>query len=50
VGTVVVIAGVAFSVVLVGTAGGALVLAPLVVLAENTSGVHHEVRLAEVCR
>jgi hypothetical protein len=50
VGTVVVIAGVAFTVVVVGTGGGALVLAPLLVLAENASGIPHEVRLAEVCR
>jgi len=50
VGTVVVIAGVAFAVVVVGSGGGALVLAPLVVLAENTGGIPHEAQLAEVCR
>jgi hypothetical protein len=50
VGTVVVIASVTFAVVVAGSGGGALVLAPLVVLAENTWGTPHEAQLAEVCR
>ncbi|WP_239576302.1 hypothetical protein [Archangium primigenium] len=48
VGTVVVIAGVAFTVVVVGSGGGALALAPLVVFAENTPGTPHEFQLTEV--
>lgn len=47
-GTVVVIAGVAFTVVVVGSGGGALALAPLVVFAENTPGTPHEFQLTEV--
>ncbi len=43
-------AGVAFTVVVVGSGGGALALAPLVVFVEDTSGLLHEALLAEVRR
>ncbi len=50
VGTVVVIAGVAFTVVVVGSGGVALALVPVVVFVEDTSGLLHEARLAEAGR
>jgi hypothetical protein len=50
VGTVVVIAGVAFAVVVVGSGGVALALVPVVVFVEDTSGLLHEARLAEAGR
>jgi hypothetical protein len=50
VGTVVVIAGVAFAVVIVGSGGAALVLAPLLVMAESSPEMSPEVQLAEACR
>ncbi|HEX8698902.1 MAG TPA: hypothetical protein VF815_08695 [Myxococcaceae bacterium] len=50
VGTAVVIAGVAFVVVIAGTAGAALVLAPLVLLAEGSPPLSPGLQLAEVCR
>ncbi|MFE8598557.1 hypothetical protein [Archangium violaceum] len=48
VGTVVVIAGVAFAVA--GSGGGALALVPLLVFANNTTDTPHEFHLAEACR
>ncbi len=50
VGTVVVIAGVAFAVVVAGSGGAALALVPLLVMAETSSGMAPELHLAEVCR
>ncbi|HVG61068.1 MAG TPA: hypothetical protein VNA24_21085, partial [Hyalangium sp.] len=50
VGAVVVIAGVAFAVVVTGTGGAALVLAPLLVIAEISPQVPRVSQLAEACR
>ncbi|MBN1205688.1 MAG: hypothetical protein JXB05_12285 [Myxococcaceae bacterium] len=50
VGAVVVIAGVAFAVVVAGSGGAALVLAPLLVMAENSPEVPTENELVEACR
>lgn len=50
VGTVVVIAGVAFAVVVAGSGGAVLALAPLLVMAEISPGMLPEVQLAEACR
>ncbi|WP_245814623.1 hypothetical protein [Cystobacter ferrugineus] len=50
VGTVVVIAGVAFAVVVAGSGGAVLVLTPLLVMAERSPGMLSEIQLAEVCR
>jgi hypothetical protein len=50
VGAVVVIAGVAFAVALVGSGGAALVLVPILVMAGSSPGLPLEVQLAEVCR
>jgi hypothetical protein len=50
VGTVVVIAGVTFAVVVAGSGGAALALAPLLVMAETSPGMSPELHLAEVCR
>jgi hypothetical protein len=49
VGSMVVIAGVAF-VAVMASGGGALLLVPLLVLAENTSGKSPEARIAEATR
>jgi hypothetical protein len=50
VGAVVVISGVAFAVVVAGSGGAALVLAPLLVMAENSPELPLEVQSAEACR
>jgi hypothetical protein len=50
VGAVVVIAGVAFAVLVVGSAGAALVLVPILVIAEISPGMPPEIQLAEACR
>jgi hypothetical protein len=50
VGTVVVIAGVPFAVVVAGSGGAALALAPLLVMAETSPGMSPALHLAEVCR
>jgi hypothetical protein len=50
VGTVVVIAGVAFAVVVAGAGGAVLALAPLLVMAESSPGMLPEIQLAEACR
>ncbi len=50
VGTVVVIAGVAFAVVVAGSGGSALALAPLLIMAEISPEVPPEIQLAEACR
>jgi hypothetical protein len=50
VGTVVVIAGVAFAVVVTGTGGAALALAPLLVMAEISHEMPAGIQLAEACR
>ncbi|MET0406079.1 MAG: hypothetical protein ABW123_26920 [Cystobacter sp.] len=50
VGTVVVIAGVSFAVVVAGSGGAVLVLAPLLVMAEHRPGMRSGNQLAEVCR
>jgi len=50
VGTVVVIAGVAFVVVVVGTGGAALILAPALLMTENAPALSPEPQLAEICR
>lgn len=50
VGTVVVIAGVAFAVVVAGSGGSALVLAPLLLMAEISPGLPPGIQLAEACR
>ncbi|ATB34621.1 hypothetical protein CYFUS_000028 [Cystobacter fuscus] len=50
VGTVVVIAGVAFAVVVAGSAGAVLVLTPLLVMAERSPGMLSDIQLAGVCR
>jgi hypothetical protein len=50
VGTVVIIAGVAFVVVIAGTAGAALVLAPALLMTESAPVLSSELQLAEVCR
>jgi hypothetical protein len=49
-GTVVVITGVAFAVVIAGSGGTALVLAPLLVMAERAPDMSSEIQLAEACR
>ncbi|EPX58747.1 hypothetical protein D187_003708 [Cystobacter fuscus DSM 2262] len=49
-GTVVVIAGVAFAVVAAGSAGAVLVLTPILVMAERSPGMLSGIELAEVCR
>lgn len=48
VGTVVVIAGVAFVVVLVGTGGAALILAPVLLMTESAPALSPEFQLTEV--
>ncbi len=50
VGTVVIIAGVAFAVVVAASGGSALALAPLLVFAEISPGVSPEIQLAEASR
>jgi hypothetical protein len=50
VGTVVLIAGVAFAVVVAGSGGAVLALAPLLVMAESSPGKLPGIQLAEVCR
>ena len=50
VGAVVVIAGVAFAVVVAGSGGAALALVPLLVMAEASPGASSEVQLTEACR
>jgi hypothetical protein len=50
VGAVVVIAGVAFAVVVAGSGGTALVLAPFLVMAEISQRMLPELQLAEACR
>jgi hypothetical protein len=50
VGAVVVIAGVAFAVVVAGSGGAALILVPLLVMAEISPGMPPETQLAEACR
>lgn len=50
VGAVVVIAGVAFAVMVVGSGGAALVLVPVLVIAEPSLGMPPEIQLAEACR
>jgi hypothetical protein len=50
VGTVVVIAGVAFVVVIVGTGGTALVLAPVLLMTQSAPALSPELQLAEACR
>ena len=50
VGSVVVIAGVAFAVVVAGSGGAVLVLAPLLLMAERSSGMLSGTHLAGVCR
>jgi len=50
VGTVVVIAGVAFAVVVAGSGGVALALVPVLVMAEASPGMSPELHLAGVCR
>ncbi|HLL00231.1 MAG TPA: hypothetical protein VK539_06565 [Myxococcaceae bacterium] len=50
VGSVVVIAGVAFAVVVAGTGGAALVLAPLLIIAESSPALFPEVQFAKVCK
>jgi hypothetical protein len=50
VGAVVVIAGVAFAVVAVGSGGAALALAPLLIMAEISPEMPPENQLAEACR
>lgn len=50
VGSVVVIAGVAFAVVVVGSGGAALALAPLLIMAEISPGMRPESQLAEADR
>ncbi|OJT27664.1 hypothetical protein BO221_03210 [Archangium sp. Cb G35] len=50
VGAVVVIAGVAFAVVAAGSGGAALVLAPLLVMAEISPGMLPEIQLEGACR
>ncbi|MFP2923698.1 hypothetical protein ACLESO_00505 [Pyxidicoccus sp. 3LG] len=50
VGTVVVIAGVAFAVMVAGTGGAALVLVPLLVMAERPPEMPPEIQLAGACR
>lgn len=50
VGTAVVIAGVTFAVVAVGTGGAALVLVPMLILAESSSELPSDARLAEARR
>jgi hypothetical protein len=49
-GAVVVIAGVAFAVVVAGSGGAALVLAPLLIMAEASPAILPEHPLAEACR
>jgi hypothetical protein len=50
VGTVVVIAGVAFAVVVAGSGGSALALVPVLVLAEISPGIPSDIQLAGTCR
>lgn len=50
VGAVVVVASVAFAVVVAGSGGAALVLVPLLVMAETSPGAPPEQHLAEACR
>lgn len=50
VGTVVIIAGVTFVVVIAGTGGAALVLAPALLMTESAPALSSELQLAEVCR
>ena len=50
VGAVVVITGVAFVVVVAGSGGAALVLTPLLVMAERSPGMPSEIQLAELCK
>ncbi|HSP81046.1 MAG TPA: hypothetical protein VLQ93_21160 [Myxococcaceae bacterium] len=50
VGTVIVIAGVAFTAAVVATSGGALILVPLVLMAENSPGALPITQLAESTR
>lgn len=50
VGSVVVIAGVAFAVVVAGSGGAALVLAPLLVMAEISPGMLPEIQIEGACR
>lgn len=50
VGAVVVIAGVAFAVVVAGSGGAALVLAPLLIMAESSPALPLDTQLAEACR
>ncbi|WP_255203994.1 hypothetical protein [Myxococcus sp. AM011] len=50
VGAVVVIAGVAFAVVVAGSGGAALVLAPLLVMAESFPALPPDIQIAEACR
>ncbi|WP_224365468.1 hypothetical protein [Hyalangium versicolor] len=50
VGAVVVIAGVAFAVVVVGSAGAALVLAPLILMTDASPEMPPAAQLAEACR
>jgi hypothetical protein len=50
VGAVVVIAGVAFAVVVAGSGGAVLALAPLLVMAEISPEIPLEAQLAEACR
>ncbi|HEX5752616.1 MAG TPA: hypothetical protein VFZ09_40805 [Archangium sp.] len=50
VGSVVVIAGVSFAVVVAGSGGAVLVLAPLLVMAEISPGMLPEIQLGGACR
>lgn len=50
VGAVVVIAGVAFAVVVAGSGGAALALAPLLLMAESSPEMPPENQVAEICR
>ncbi|HZI07363.1 MAG TPA: hypothetical protein VEZ71_25315 [Archangium sp.] len=50
VGSVVVIAGVVFGVVVAGSGGAALVLAPLLLMTEISPGMHSETQLEGACR
>ncbi|NTX56845.1 hypothetical protein [Myxococcus sp. CA039A] len=50
VGAVVVISGVAFAVVVAGSGGAALVLAPLLIMAERSPALPLDTQLAEACR
>jgi len=50
VGTVIIIAGVVFVVVVAGTGGAALILAPALLMTESAPARFSELQFAEVCR